>query len=293
MTRGGWGEIDAKAETVSPWVSSPARTATIVTPAGKWRRTLRNSSEEIDMSAFSGVVSGSSASRMPASEPSSMAIAVSPDSQPRSASPTSSRRQPVRTGKPGSAARSPSSHQRTSRSTSSRVATKRVAIPASLARAVTSPDSSTDHPFALSGSDGSRVAVRRPGRTGPPGPPPGSPGRGGGPVPSLTPRIAARARSSRRRAPGDLDHRAVLEDPRRRLVVVQGGPLAPGGDAPGARPRSLPRRRFHPLTRRYISSGGHAVGRGLRQALGLLLDPGQASLAPPGAARSIGQAVTR
>src|SRR5436309_15229491 len=43
----GSAETDAKAETVSPCVLSPARTVTMVTPAGKWRSAFRNSSDEI------------------------------------------------------------------------------------------------------------------------------------------------------------------------------------------------------------------------------------------------------
>ena len=40
-TSGGSGEIEAKAETVRPWISSPARMVTTVTPAGKKRRASR------------------------------------------------------------------------------------------------------------------------------------------------------------------------------------------------------------------------------------------------------------
>src|SRR5436305_2616624 len=43
----GSAETEAKAETVSPCVLSPARTVTMVTPAGKWRNAFRNSSDEI------------------------------------------------------------------------------------------------------------------------------------------------------------------------------------------------------------------------------------------------------
>src|SRR3954466_10958203 len=43
----GSAEADEKAETVSPCVRSPERTVTMVTPAGKWRSALRNSSDEI------------------------------------------------------------------------------------------------------------------------------------------------------------------------------------------------------------------------------------------------------
>src|SRR4051794_39413288 len=44
---GGSAETEQKAETVRPWIRSPARTVTIVTPAGKWRSAFRNSSDEI------------------------------------------------------------------------------------------------------------------------------------------------------------------------------------------------------------------------------------------------------
>src|SRR6185295_2550003 len=47
MISGGSADTEAKAETVRPWVRSPARMVTMVTPAGKWRSALRNSSDEI------------------------------------------------------------------------------------------------------------------------------------------------------------------------------------------------------------------------------------------------------
>src|SRR4030095_9515295 len=47
MIIGGRADTEANAETVRPWVRSPARMVTIVTPAGKWRSAFRNSSDEI------------------------------------------------------------------------------------------------------------------------------------------------------------------------------------------------------------------------------------------------------
>src|ERR1700681_291552 len=52
MISGGSADTEAKAETVRPWVFSPPLTVTIVTPAGKWRNALRNSSDEITQISF-------------------------------------------------------------------------------------------------------------------------------------------------------------------------------------------------------------------------------------------------
>src|SRR3954453_23177151 len=48
MIRGGSADTEAKAETVRRGVCSPARTVTMVTPAGKWRSARRNSSDDIN-----------------------------------------------------------------------------------------------------------------------------------------------------------------------------------------------------------------------------------------------------
>src|SRR5687767_11749893 len=44
-TSGGSGDTETNEETVSPCTSSPLRTVTTVTPAGKWRMASRNCSE--------------------------------------------------------------------------------------------------------------------------------------------------------------------------------------------------------------------------------------------------------
>ncbi len=52
-TKGGVGETEAKAETVKPWIWSPLRTVTMVTPEAKWRSTSRKSSELMGISSCS------------------------------------------------------------------------------------------------------------------------------------------------------------------------------------------------------------------------------------------------
>src|SRR5688572_29985277 len=63
ITSGGDGEIEAKAETVSPCTSSPTRRVTMVTPDGNWRRAARKSSPD---TVGSGVATrtGSAATRI-------------------------------------------------------------------------------------------------------------------------------------------------------------------------------------------------------------------------------------
>jgi hypothetical protein len=49
IMRGGVGEIEAKAETVRPWTTSPLLIVTMVTPDGKCRRLSRYAVDEIAM----------------------------------------------------------------------------------------------------------------------------------------------------------------------------------------------------------------------------------------------------